>query len=463
MSSTVAFLRPEQMDEVPKATGRRAKAVIRPVPKPVAPAPVDAAPVEPVIATPVPNRDERTANDAVTDDAVTDDAAEEHASGGIGGDATPSQPFARQRRFPKGRTLASLGLFALVVLAPTAGMLGYSLTTASPVYGSEVSFSLRSRDGGAEGLGGGLAAAFGLGSPNSDDLFAIRSHLRSIETLAALDERTGFLDHVRSPGLDRLMRLPANATPDAELERFRDFVEVDVAAGEQLVTIRTRAFEPAFAQEMAESLLGVSEGFVNALNERARSDGVALAEKDLAAARQEVADTRLAVTLWRNENGQIDPSKAIDAQLAIIAALEGELAGVRAEITSLEASRNAPRLEAVRLRERSLARQVERERERISGDNTRMAALVSDFERLVIDRDLAEETYSGAIETLKVARQRARGQEKYVVVTSAPPLREERVFPMPLFHTMLTFLAACGVFLALSFARSLSRDYRNAS
>lgn len=352
-------------------------------------------------------------------------------------------------------------LFALVVVVPTVLMFSYAVFTGSGLYETQVDFAVRSGgSSGGEELGG-IAAAFGIGGGSSNDIYAIRSKLQSADSLIWLDDKLNIVEHYSDTDKDWLLRLKQSATIDEKLNYVRNRIRIDLNITEQIVTLKVQAFDPAYAVDVANALVKYAERFVNQLNERAERDLVSFAERELASAHLLINARRIAITKWRNENSHIDPAKSAEAQLTIINTLEAELAAVRAELIEFDVASDSPGVRAKKRRERSLIAQIEKERERVVGRSSEMANLLSEFERLSIDRELADQNYATAMEALKFAKQEAIRQQKYIVVTASPAVLEEYYFPRPIYHTFLTLLSGMVIFIIISFFATLLRDYRS--
>lgn len=360
------------------------------------------------------------------------------------------------------RSATSKIIFLLIVVLPTALVAFYALTTPSPVYQTEVAFAIRSAESGSSGnLLGGLAASVGVGAGSSDDIYAIRSYLRSVESMRLLDEEVNFLSRASGPDLDRWTRLSADATSDDKLKYFRSSVRVEVSIIENILTIKTSAFDPALAREMSLTLIELAEKFINSLNTRAERDIVRFAEAELEAARDLVRDSRLALTEWRKALEEVDPIQTAEAQLKLIAALEEELALIRTELIRLQTySVSGPRLLDVKSRETALEQQIRQERRRMFEDRTGTAGRMSEYERLLVESEIASTQYLAAYEALAAARQEAARQQKYLVVTAPPPTPEKPSFPRLGYHVPVTFAVLVVVFLIVRFFMALSRDYR---
>jgi capsular polysaccharide transport system permease protein len=374
--------------------------------------------------------------------------------------ASPVPPAPKRRR-----RFSWIRFFALIafIVTPTLGFLYFALTTQSPLYSSEVEFAIRARDGQTSFSGlGALAGSLGVGLNGSNDIFALRSYLRSPGLFEIIDKETNFTKNAELPQRDWLVRLPADAPTEQRFRYFLDHVEVRLATLEQIVTVNVSAFSPSDARTVAEVVVRQSEEFINRLNDRAKEDFINFTTAEVRRAEERVTRTRLQITDWRNLNQQVDPQKTVEATIAIIAGLEGDLAKIRAEITQLENTTTdvTARLRQSKNREQALMVQIEKERSSIAGTGSKMAKMLSQYERLLIERDLAEKSYAAGIDALRAAQQEISQKQKYIVVTAEPSLAEERAFPLPVYHTALVFVGGLIAYLAFIFALALTRDYR---
>ncbi|MET2832963.1 hypothetical protein [Mesorhizobium shangrilense] len=366
----------------------------------------------------------------------------------------------QHKQFAWGR----LVLFLTVAVAPTLAAVIYSQIAASPIYASEVSFAIRSRDGQSSISGlGALAGNLGVGLAGSNDIYAVRSYLQSTGLFEKIDAATGFSTGAAKHDRDWIVRLPDNASTEEKLAYYLSMVQVKISNVEQIVTIRAEAFSPEDARTLATTLILRTDEFVNKLNERAKLDFVAFAESEVRKAEDRVSRTRLDIMQWRNANLQVDPEKAVESQLTIISGLETDLAKTRADISQMENMTTdvQARMRLMRLREQALAKQIEEERAKITGRNSAMATMLSEFERLQIERDLAEKSYATALESLRAAQQEATQKQKYIVVTADPSLPQDPSFPRPIFHPAIVAASGIGIYLVLIFLLSLARDYRD--
>jgi capsular polysaccharide transport system permease protein len=369
----------------------------------------------------------------------------------------------RRMSRPARNRLWYAGLFGACVVLPTAVMLTYAVTADTPLYQSEVQFAVRSRDGQGSMAGlGALAGRLGIGLASSNDIYAVRSYLESPRLFEQIDGEVKLASIAAQPDRDWWLRLSSGSTKEQRYRYYRSMVDVKLSSVEQIIKIGASGFSPEQAQTLAKALVSQAERFVNQMSERAKLDFVAFAEGELKKAEERVMATRVEVTNWRNANLEVDPQKAVEGKLQIINGLVAELSKIRTEIAQLEISPTdvQARIRQSRMREQALAQQIERERRSLAGEHSDIAKRISDYERLIIERDLAEKAYSTAVEALKAAQQEAMQKQKYVVITAEPSMPQERSFPRPIYHSATVAASGIGLYFVLVLLFSLLRDYR---
>ncbi|MEM6849585.1 MAG: hypothetical protein AAF580_16215, partial [Pseudomonadota bacterium] len=242
---------------------------------------------------------------------------------------------------------------------------------------------------------------------------------------------------------------------------FRDSVSVQLGVVEQLITVTTWAFDPMMANQMAVALVELSEEFINNLNSRAERDIVKFAERELESARDLVRNTQLAVARWRNTLQELDPTATAASQQLLLSEMGKELVELRTQMIRLENQGiTGPRLQDLRSQADALEEQMRRERLSMFEGRSSPVERMAEYERLVVEQDIAAKQYDGAYRALAAARQDAARQTKYLVVTSSPTVPQSHSFPRLTTHVPLTFCVTFVIFLIVRFLMVLSRDYR---
>jgi capsular polysaccharide transport system permease protein len=362
-----------------------------------------------------------------------------------GGQTAASAASSRLRARTRNVRLAFL---ALVVIPTALGAL-YTSVLATPRYVSEAQFVVRGLSTNhATGLEA-LFRTFGI-SRAVDDANIVENYVLSRDAVKALEGRLPLRATFMRPDIDRIARFPRIWETDSD-ERFYkyylDRVSVVQDSLKGISALKVVAFSPEDARKIATELLALAEGVANQLNMRAQMDSVGSAEDHVASAERDVMAAQAALTDFRNRDLLVDPGKNSESQLGTITALSMEFSETIATMreTSLTAA-SSPMIAALRAKADALQERIVAERSKLAGSDEALAGKVSEYERLTLNRDLADKTLSAAIESLELARQDARRQLIYVEEIVAPNLPDESTEPNVLRTTSAFFVLGFAVF-----------------
>ncbi|MEQ5872647.1 capsule biosynthesis protein [Sagittula sp. NFXS13] len=329
-----------------------------------------------------------------------------------------------------------LASFVLGVVLPILVVGWYLWTKAADQYASTVAFSVRTEENNsALELLGGITSLSGSSSSDTDILF---EYLQSQKLVSDMDAAVN-LRAIWSKPLDQDPYFafdPAGSIEDlvAHWDRMVD-IYYDDGAG--LIEVRARAFTAKDAQLISSTLFGQSSAMINDLSAIAREDAIGYARQDLEAAQDQLKTAREAVTLFRNANQLVDPSVDLQTQAGLLGTLEGQLADALIEFDLLRLSTRSddPRITQAERRIDVIQDRINAERRKLGlaggtaeGDDV-YANLFGEYERLVVDREFAEASYTAARASYESAQAEARRQSRYLAAYVKPTLAESARFP----------------------------------
>lgn len=333
-----------------------------------------------------------------------------------------------------------LGLF---VVLPTLAVFLYSAFVASPMYVSEAKFAVRS--GTEQPLGLDFATQF-LKTANSSvqDAEIVEAYIRSPDIFTKLDQKLKVIDHYSSSHWDWVSRLASSPTLWDKQTFWNRVSKPVVNPDNGIVTYTVRAYDPEMAQAISKEVLTQSEALVNEMNERARKDTVALAEKEVELAQTRIAKAQTALEAFRNKHSDLDPQATATGLQTIVLELEGERAKLRAEIADAESfmKGNAPQLASLKSRLSAVEKQLSAEKARLAGsqDANVLNSWVSEYETLMIESEFAKKQLTTAMTALETARASLLSKTRYVVPIEQPTLPDESRYPRTWIFTLCTFL-----------------------
>ena len=292
--------------------------------------------------------------------------------------------------------------FFLLVLAPLALTIYYLFTIAHDQYASTIGFAVRSEEvTDTLGLLGGLASLSGTSSSDTDILYEF---IQSQDMIAEISKTLDLRDLYSWPKDDPVFTLAKDAPIEDLVDYWQRMVKIDYSSGTGLIEVQVRAFRPEDAQQIARQIMITSTVMINDLSAIARSDATGYAKDELEQAVDRLKTARASMTQFRSQSGIIDPGTDLQAQMGLLSSLDAQLAAAYIERNLLTETNNSsdPRLEKANRRITVIENLIEEERQKFGlGDNSipgsaDYSALVGEFERLMVDREYAEQTYVGA-------------------------------------------------------------------
>jgi capsular polysaccharide transport system permease protein len=330
--------------------------------------------------------------------------------------------------------------FFLLVIIPSLLAALYFYGIAAPQYVSEARFVVSSRgnDGAAQAAMRGMAASamggFGGGAASSETN-SVRDFLTSLDAVMDANEKLDLIALWRRPESDLLSRL-WYSEPELLMQFFNRMVTVSLDPTTNVTTLRVRSFRPEDSRLLAETLLISAEALVNRLSERARNESLRVAQRELEIAAQRVQESRTALVGFREQEKELDSAGAVQAAVALRGQMETALAAARAELTErLKFMRpDNPALQATRNRIEALEGQIAAERTRhtetsASGVGAVLARQLATFERLMLERELADRLLTSATSSLETARLEAQRQQLFLSRIVEPNLAVYPLYP----------------------------------
>jgi capsular polysaccharide transport system permease protein len=360
------------------------------------------------------------------------------------------------RRFPwRGVT------FLLFVALPSIAVVVYLAFMASPQYVSESRFIVRPAvptSNPTEGLLSSLSLSISYSSV-AQNSYVVAQYIGS---RAAVDDLASKIDlraiYGRSDA-DFWARLPPDASHEDLVEYWRKMVKAYVDGPSSIVTVEVRAFRADDAAQIAKAILEISERLVNQMSERARRNVMRDAEEEVrradAGLRSALTDLRDA----RNHEGMVDPAKSAEATGKLIGELMAERATIDGDLqlASRTLDQSSPTVRQLRSKLEIVDRQLSTLRNSLAGRESSYGNLASSlrtFERLEVQRVLADKMLTFAEENLERARIRAERQNLYFMPLVPPTVPTSATLPRRVAYSFLlpiVFGLLWGI-VALTFA-----------
>lgn len=339
-------------------------------------------------------------------------------------------------------------LFLVLVVLPTAVVLGYETWIASDVYIAEATFVVHSEDPHAPGRLSALLAGVGL-PPADETASAVEAYIKSRDALTALNHDLHYADSVSSSNVDvasRFGALPWRRGFEYLLLYYRERIEFSEGGSPNVINLAVRAYTPDDALGIARRLVDLADAKVNALDRAVRDEAVQFAEADLDEARRQslAADTELASA--RASRSMYDPDRQAIVSMSIVGKLEEELNSAKALLQSLEKMAPAnPQVPVLRQQIEGLESQLSQQRIGLAGSPLSMAAMAQSLDALAVEHLAAARVVASAVDSLTTARADARRRRIYLERISDPVRPDAALEP----HRIRTIEATLSIGLLL--------------
>ncbi|PWS39083.1 capsule biosynthesis protein [Falsiroseomonas bella] len=346
--------------------------------------------------------------------------------------------------------------FALLVLLPTLIVGAYYVFYAANIYESEARFLVRNRGGGGgsavdalAGRAGGIASAISGARSGMEESRAVAAWIGSYAAVNTIRGDIDLVEMWRRPEADVVSELWWE-TPQLEwlawYFRRRVIVTLDPETG--VMQLRVHAFRPADAHRLAEEVLRRSEELVNTFTARSIADTLRAAQADVDKAERRVLAAREALIGFREREQAFDPASTATGAVTTITQLQGALAQARTEYEERRRFMRPdnPQLQVLQNRVAALQQQIATERARVTRGEEALTQQVAAFERLELERMMADRELASAVGSLEAARSDALRQQVFVMRVSEPQMPEYPLYPRATFNTLTVFVSLSVLF-----------------
>lgn len=344
-------------------------------------------------------------------------------------------------------------LFLVTVVLPTLGAIIYFGFLASDVYVSVSQFVVRSPEKPSSSALGFILKSAGF-SNAGDEIFAAKNYIVSRDALATLNRNNAVEKAYSNSSIsvfDRFDPLGTSGSFESLFKYFGKKTSVELDTPSSTTTLTVRAYTPQDAYLFNKQLLEQSEALVNRLNVRGRKDLITYALAEVREAKIEATRAALALADYRNRRGVIDPERQAQVQLQMISKLQDELIGARNQLEQLRATvPENPQIQPLQVRIASLQSEINHQLGLVAGDQSSLSAAASQYQRLTLERELADRQLAAAINSLQEAQSEARRKQAYVERIVQPNLPDEALEPRRIRNILATLLLSVIVWGVIS-------------
>lgn len=321
------------------------------------------------------------------------------------------------------------GVFFLIfVCLPILLITAYYGFIASSLYVCESSLSVQSPKE-TISVGENIAGLIGMGGAGQKDLFVVNEFIHSPTMAMRLQEKHDLKKHFGQSSIDMFSRLSPDATQDGFLDYYKKKVKTRLHTESGLIHLKVYAYDAAYCKAVSQSLFEEAEDFVNAMSGKIQQDFLRFAEEQLAKAEEELKTARNRMTSYQKERNVLDPEQSASNVVAIIGALEQQMAMLEVDLADKTRvlSAESPVVQNLKSRRSALQRQIEQEKSRLTKEQRggAMTERLADYQEILMQLEFSKKRYEMALQLWETAQPEALRKSRYVLPISAPTSPEE--------------------------------------
>lgn len=345
---------------------------------------------------------------------------------------------------------------------PTLIAVVYYGALATPQFESSSSFTVQSPEGPAFGGVELLLGTVGGGGSGRDALL-VQEYLQSPAILTLLTEKQGFAEHYGADSVDYLSRLSGEANLEERLKYLRDHITIKHDTSSGVLTLNVRAFSGEAAQQLNTTMLKAAESMVNEMMTKARTDRIALANREVAKMEDRLRKARHEILRLQEESGELSPIESATSLYATRTQFEGELAAAKAELSATRGALQpgAPEIEEAKRKVAAISAQLKDINDRLAGDDNGLHKSIIVFEPAMAEKEFAMMGLAAALKSLEAAQIDANRQHRYVVTISPPSNPDAATYPRVFIKVLTVLLMSAGILGVLALLIASVREHAN--
>jgi capsular polysaccharide transport system permease protein len=198
------------------------------------------------------------------------------------------------------------------------------------------------------------------------------------------------------------------------------------------------------------------------LNERGRQDLIRFAVTEVDDSKRKAQDAALKLANFRNIAGVVDPERQATVQLQMVSKLQDELIAARNQLLQLRAyTPENPQIPVLQTKIQGLSREIDIEMGKVAGGRGSLAASAAQYQRLLLESQVADKQLAGAISSLEEARNEARRKQAYVERIVQPNLPDDAIEPRRIRGIFGTFIFGLIAYGIISMLLAGMREHRD--
>lgn len=358
-------------------------------------------------------------------------------------------------------TRAKLGSFALVVLLSIFIVVYYTLI-ASPRYVSETQFVVKQAAGNEIPLPG-LASLAGSTSGMRDALI-LKRFIESREMAVALDNSVALKAHYENSDWDTLSRLQHSSTVEDYVEYYKQHILVFYDEMSDVLRVEVQTFDREYSLMVAQSLLKISEKFINDLGAEMVDQQTTFAREEVERSYQQLKKQQTTLIAFQDEFQLYNPEQQGSAVVQVINELEAKISKEQAELKSLQVvmRSDSSEVRTKKIRIDALQQQLAEEKERLTQqDKQSLNKINVSYQKIQLETELAADIYKSSLASLESVRIEAYKKLKHLLIIEYPALSEEDKYPRRIYNIVTWFVVLILLYLVIRLIVVVIKEHRD--
>ena len=355
---------------------------------------------------------------------------------------------------------AKFGSFAFVLLASIL-VVFYYWVIASPRYVSETQFMVKQANS-TESPFSGLAA-IGSISGGMRDALVLKKYIESREMAVALDQAVSLKAHYERDDFDLISRLAHESTIEEYVEFYQNHISVLHDELSDVLYVEVQTYEANYSLQVAQTLLKLSENFINELGSKMAQEQVGYAQKEVERSYGELKKFQSDLVNFQDKFKLYNPEQQGGALVGAINELESEIIRQQTELKSLLAFMrdDAAEVKAKKIRINSLERQLAEEKNRLTNqDQQSLNKINVDFQEIKLNAELASDLYKTSLAGLESVRSEAYRKLKHLLVIESPALAQEDRYPRRIYNILTWFVCLVLLYLVARLILAIVKEHK---
>jgi capsular polysaccharide transport system permease protein len=327
-------------------------------------------------------------------------------------------------------------LFLLTVVIPTTAAALYYGFIAADVYVSESKFVVRSAQGSQSQMSvvGALLGGSGF-TRAQEDAYPVVDYIESRDALSQLNVDS-FVTNAYSKHGDVISRFHSfGGFSFEQLWKYysKHIVNIALDPTSSIATLQVRAYSAQDASEINAKLIDISEDLVNRLNDRAASDTIAFAQRQVETATKTAREASQELAAYRQTHTVFDPDKQSALALQQATTLQSQLFAAQSQLGQLQlTSPQNPQISALTKYIETVKKQISSVSSNVMGATNSLSGKETEYTRLQLNSQFADKQLAAAMTALDNAHAEAEKKQLYLEVLVQPNTPDIAIEPLRL-------------------------------